>query len=102
MQSRVLATGSLLLALFVSGCRAPTMQLKQPVAVTGSVTNRTFRDSLAGAIRTPFFPGNHVTPLVNGDQFVPAMIAAIRSATNSINFETFIVNKIGILHTSHI
>lgn len=57
---------------------------------TNAVGQRAFRDSLSGAIRTPFVEGNRVTPLVNGDEFVPAMVAAIRSASNSVNLETFI------------
>ncbi len=76
--------------LFVTGCHGPKLQLKHQVAFRGSVTDPTFRDSLAGQLRTDFQPGNKLTPLLNGDQFLPAMIAAIRSATNSVNLETFI------------
>ena len=35
-------------------------------------------------------PGNRVTPLYNGREIFPAMLAAIRSARRSITFETYI------------
>src|SRR6185503_19446061 len=76
--------------LCATGCRGPRLELKHQVVVGGSVTNDTFRNSLAGQLRTAFLPGNYVEPLLNGDQYFPSMIAAIRSATNTINIETFI------------
>jgi cardiolipin synthase A/B len=72
------------------GCRGPRLELKHQVAPGCTVTNETFRDSLAGQIRSGFLPGNRIEPLVNGDRFVPAMLAAIRAATNSINIEAYI------------
>jgi cardiolipin synthase len=86
----VMLGGLSVLVLVLVSCRAPRMLLQHPIASTNSVSDRTFRASLGGAIRIPFMAGNRVTPLVNGDQFVPAMVAAIRSATNSVNIETFI------------
>ena len=79
-----------LLAVLGSGCRAPSLRLQKRVAAESSVTEPVFRHSLGGALRTPFVAGNRVTPLVNGDEFVPAILAALRTATNSINIETFI------------
>jgi len=76
--------------LCAMGCRGPRLELKHQVVVGGSVTNDTFRNSLAGQLRTAFLSGNYVEPLLNGDQYFPSMIAAIRSATNTINIETFI------------
>jgi cardiolipin synthase len=38
----------------------------------------------------PMVDGNRVTGLINGDQVFPAMLAAIRSARRSVNFETYI------------
>jgi cardiolipin synthase len=37
-----------------------------------------------------FVAGNRIQPLNNGDEIFPAMLAAIRGARRSINFETFI------------
>src|SRR5213593_4727814 len=80
----------LAVALCSAGCRGPRLDLKHQVAVGCSVTNDTFRNSLAGQLRTAFLPGNRIEPLLKGDQILPAMIAAIRGATNTINIETFI------------
>jgi cardiolipin synthase len=38
----------------------------------------------------PFIGGNRVEPLENGAEIFPAMLDAIRNATRTINFETFI------------
>ncbi|MBC7978027.1 MAG: cardiolipin synthase B [Myxococcales bacterium] len=38
----------------------------------------------------PVVSGNRYRALVNGDQIFPAMLAAIRGATRTINFETYI------------
>jgi cardiolipin synthase A/B len=43
-------------------------------------------DAMLGAM----VPGNRVEALVNGDQFFPAMLEAIRGAKTSITFETYI------------
>ncbi len=90
MQMRCWTAVGCWLACLLVGCRAPRLHLQQPVAVDSSVTEQPFRDSLGGALRTPFVQGNRVVPLVNGDEFVPAIVAAIRSASNSVNIETFI------------
>lgn len=44
-------------------------------------------DSLLGP---SLLEGNRITPLYNGDQIFPAMLAAIRAATRTITFETYI------------
>jgi cardiolipin synthase len=72
------------------GCRGPKVELKYHPSEAAGVRSPAFRDSLAGQIRTAFLPGNRVEPLLNGDQIVPAMLAAIRSASNSVNIESFI------------
>ncbi len=41
----------------------------------------------------PLLPGNSITPLINGDEAYPAMLEAIRGATRSISFETYIFDR---------
>jgi cardiolipin synthase len=41
----------------------------------------------------PILPGNTVTPLVDGDEAYPAMIAAIESAQKSVSFSTYIFDS---------
>lgn len=49
-----------------------------------------YRRCLESALGVPFVGGNHVDVLVNGDRIFPAMIEAIESASQTIEFLTFI------------
>ncbi len=49
-----------------------------------------FRRSLGVLLGPAILPGNNVRILMNGDETFPAMLGAIRSATSSITFESFI------------
>src|SRR6202142_868029 len=44
-------------------------------------------------VMQPLTPGNHVHPLVNGDEAFPAMLAAIESAKLSISLATYIFDS---------
>ena len=79
-----------IIGLCAFGCHGPKSELKHSVSFAGSVVEPDFRHFLAEEMHTEFLPGNRVEPLLNGDQILPAMIAAIRSATNSVNLETYI------------
>ena len=61
--------------------RAPLIELAR---VVGKVTRR------------PLLVGNSVEQLVNGDEAYPAMLDAIRSATRSISFMSYIFEPTGI------
>ena len=41
----------------------------------------------------PLLDGNHITPLVSGDQTYPLMLEAIRSAKNHIHLQSFIIHR---------
>jgi cardiolipin synthase len=49
-----------------------------------------FMQELGVLLGPPFLNGTQVRALLNGDQIFPPMLAAIRSAKVSINFETYI------------
>lgn len=49
-----------------------------------------FRRSLGVLLGPPILEGNKVEALLNGDQIFPSMLEAIRSATKTITFETYI------------
>lgn len=55
-----------------------------------SVRDPQFLRSMGQLMRAGIVGGNRITGLVNGDQIYPAMLAAIRGAQRSINFETYI------------
>ena len=49
-----------------------------------------FRRALGILLGPPLVSGNRVTTLINGDQIFPPMLEAIRQATVSVTFETFV------------
>jgi cardiolipin synthase len=55
-----------------------------------SVADPAFVRTMGNLLGPPILEGNKVTTLVNGDQIVPAMLEAIRSARETVNFETFV------------
>jgi cardiolipin synthase A/B len=57
---------------------------------TDPAGSRAFLDTMAGLTGVGFLPGNAVTILNNGDEFFPAMLAAIRAARRSICVEQYI------------
>jgi cardiolipin synthase len=50
-----------------------------------------FRRALGILLGPPLLGGNRVTTLINGDRIFPPMLEAIRCATVSITFETFVL-----------
>src|ERR1039458_6225541 len=44
-------------------------------------------------VNRPLTPGNHVQPLVNGDEAFPAMLAAIESAKHTISMVSYIFDN---------
>jgi cardiolipin synthase A/B len=49
-----------------------------------------FRRALGILLGPPLVSGNRITTLINGDRIFPPMLAAIRAARVSVNFETFV------------
>ena len=49
-----------------------------------------FRHDLGALLGPPFIEGNRHRALLNGDEIFPPMLAAIRAASTSITFETYI------------
>jgi cardiolipin synthase len=54
------------------------------------VGSQDFIDTMAGAAGIPFFTGNAIELLNNGDRFYPAMLKAINEARHSITIEAYI------------
>ncbi len=55
-----------------------------------AVEDPRFRQELGVLLGPPFVDGNRVRVLRNGDEIFPAMLAAIRSARQTITFESYI------------
>lgn len=55
-----------------------------------SVESQQFRRFLGALLGPPLVNGNHVTVLVNGAEYFPAMLHAIKEARQTIHFETYV------------
>ena len=64
--------------------------LGEPVEIAHGVETPVFAHSLGSLLGANFSGGNRVETLVNGDEFFPAMLAAIRAARHSVTLETYI------------
>lgn len=73
-------------ANFVRGEKSVRHDVRSPHGVADPQWTR----SLGSLLGPPLIPGNRITPLVNGDEIFPAMLEGIRSARETITFETFI------------
>jgi cardiolipin synthase A/B len=64
--------------------------LVEPIEVTFGPRDPPFTSAMGPVVKAEFTTGNRVETLVNGDQFFPAMLDAIRSAQRTITLETYI------------
>lgn len=64
--------------------------LTDKVEISVAVTDPHFAESLGPLLGAEFSSGNRVELLVNGDEFFPAMLKAIREAEKTITLETYI------------
>lgn len=71
---------------FISGEK----KIKREIPRLYSTHDSLFERALSQLLGPPMVNGNTVTPLQNGDQIFPAMLAAIGQAKKSITFESFI------------
>jgi len=71
---------------FISG----EEKIKRRIARGYDIDDPLFERSMSQLLGPPILDGNLVTPLRNGVQIFPAMLAAIDNATRSITFETFV------------
>jgi cardiolipin synthase A/B len=82
----VLALAGVLGALFLPDWSQPDYQL----GTDAEVGSEAFVNAAAGLLNNPVYRGGEVTLLQNGDAFYPAMLEAIRSATDNVTFEVYI------------
>ena len=88
------ATASVMMTLvaflFYANLTGGDERIEHPIPHRYSTCDPQFRRTLTNLVGAPVLPGNRVTALLNGDEAFPAMLAAIRSAKRSINFEGYI------------
>ena len=82
----VMALVGVIGALFLPDWKQPDYQL----GTDAEVGTEAFVEAAAALLNNPVYRGGEVTLLQNGDAFYPAMLQAIRSATDNITFEVYI------------
>ncbi len=80
---------ALLWALLLSSCASDRV-LRQHLKNPAPISDARFEETIGELTGTRLLGGNRITELVNGEQFFPAMIEAIRHAQSSIHFENFV------------
>ncbi len=86
MAIAVFAVGAIFFTLFSNVGERPRHAVQVGECAVGSVD---FLLALSGVTNAPLHPGGTARLLNNGDEFVPAMLEAIRSARHSINYTTY-------------
>jgi len=89
---RTALRGALLAALILTGgaCARVQPHLHLPPVTTAEPE---FRATIVGYTGSPVVAGNRVDLLFNGEDIFPAKIAAIRSATTSINYAQYVFEE---------
>lgn len=80
---------ALCLSVLISCSPGRRIARQQPIDRTASVGASAFEKATTTAVKSPWVDGNQITSLMNGNEFYPAMLKAIRSAEKSITFETY-------------
>nr|WP_314631665.1 cardiolipin synthase [uncultured Noviherbaspirillum sp.] len=81
---------TLIVTLLVINFSGGEKQIKQEIPRLYSVADPQFQRSMGIMLGPQIVEGNKITALLNGDEIFPAMLAAIRGAKETINFETYI------------
>ncbi|RZL39585.1 MAG: cardiolipin synthase B [Rubrivivax sp.] len=83
-------TATLLAVLLFQNLSTAEKKIDEKLPKLYETDDAEFRRSLSALLGPPLVEGNQVETLVNGDQIFPSMLAAIRSAQKTVNFETYI------------
>lgn len=82
----------ILIPFFGGGCASFSRAkiVKAPIVLERGPEAPAFVHAMGPLLSADFTKGNRITPLINGDQFFPAMLDAIRHAQRSVTLETYI------------
>jgi cardiolipin synthase len=79
-----------LVTVIVLNLSSSEKKIEHRIAPLYAVQDPQFRRSMGSLLGPPLTEGNQVTPLRNGVEIFPAMLASIAAAERTITFETFI------------
>jgi cardiolipin synthase len=85
-----LIAASLLIVFLVLNLSIGDKKIDRQVEPLYATEDVQFLRSMDSMLGPALLPGNHVETLVNGDRIFPAMLAALRGARKTIDFETYI------------
>jgi cardiolipin synthase len=90
-QAGGIVAGCVWLLLACAGCTVTSEQrISKPIRAEYSVDQPQFRVEMTHLLGPPLVEGNQIDVLQNGDEIFPAMLAAIRSARQTIAIEQYI------------
>ena len=92
----VTALVTVLIGLLVLTLTTGDKKITRQVQHRYAVADPQFLRSMGTLLGPPMVAGNRVQTLLNGDQIFPSMLQAIRSASRTITFETYIYWSGGI------
>jgi cardiolipin synthase A/B len=81
---------TLVAVLLYANLTTPDQPVEHPITHRYDTRDPRFQRTMSHLLGAPVVPGNRVTTLLNGDQAIPAMLEAIRSARHSITLEAYI------------
>lgn len=81
---------TLLTALIATNLMGGEKRIEKKLPRLYDSDDTAFRRALGSLLGPPLVQGNQVDVLVNGQQIFPSMLEAIRSAKETVNFETYI------------
>jgi cardiolipin synthase len=81
---------TLFLAALAMNFATPEKRLERRTQHIYGISDPQFRREMSVLLGPSITAGNHVTALQNGDEIFPAMLEAIRGASTSVTFETYI------------
>ena len=86
----ITALVTLLVVTLAMNFKTSEKALERKIEHRYAVADPQFRREMGVLLGPGIIPGNRVTDLENGDEIFPAMLEAIRAATKTITFETYI------------
>ncbi|HYE57077.1 MAG TPA: phospholipase D-like domain-containing protein [Rhodothermales bacterium] len=93
MTAVLLGFGVLLVVLLLLNAWPASKKVRDPFELPYAVGDDQFVRSMGALLGPPLADGCEATELLNGDAIFPAMLAAIRSARETVTFETYIYWK---------
>lgn len=84
---------ALLIAAGLSTSCVKTIGIREPLPSVTAIGSASFEQASGAMLGQGFVSGNKLTTLSNGEEIFPAMLAAIRNAESTVNFETYVFEK---------